>query len=153
MFDVAEEAIRMHRAAFGNDPVLANALDAGGDYAFRIRGEEHLWTPDAIAKLQHSTRTNQFSTFKEYSRIINDQSQRHLTLRGLFEFCTANVTPVPLDEVLLIINYYGFDFVKRILQTISDNLPNHSILLARAIFKLNYTDFKCSEKKPFVLHY
>ena len=99
VFDVAEEAIRMHRAAFGNDPVLANALDAGGDYAFRIRGEEHLWTPDAIAKLQHSTRTNQFSTFKEYSRIINDQSQRHLTLRGLFEFCTANVTPVPLDEV------------------------------------------------------
>jgi len=99
VFDVAEEAIRMHRAAFGNDPVLANALDAGGDYAFRIRGEEHLWTPDAIAKLQHSTRTNQFSTFKEYSRIINDQSQRHLTLRGMFEFCTANVTPVPLDEV------------------------------------------------------
>ena len=58
-----------------------------------------------------------------------------------------------LDEVLMIINYYGFDFVKRILQTTTDNLPNHSILLARAIFKLNYTDFKCSEKKPFVLHY
>ncbi len=58
-----------------------------------------------------------------------------------------------LAEVLMIINYYGFDFVKRILQTTTDNLPNHTILLARAIFKLNYTDFKCSEKKPFVLYY
>ncbi len=58
-----------------------------------------------------------------------------------------------LDEVLSIINYYGFDFVKRILQTTTDNLPNHSILLARAIFKLSYTDFKCSEKRPFILHY
>jgi len=57
-----------------------------------------------------------------------------------------------LDEVFSIINYYGFDFVKRILQNSTDNLPNHSILLARAIFKLNYNDFKCSEKRPFILH-
>ena len=56
MFEVAEEAIRMHQAAFGDDPVLADALDAGGEYAFRVRGEEHMWTPDAIAKLQHSAR-------------------------------------------------------------------------------------------------
>ena len=53
MFEVAEEAIRMHRAAFGDDPVLADMLDAGGEYAWRVRGEEHMWTPDAIAKLQH----------------------------------------------------------------------------------------------------
>ena len=99
VFDVAEEAIRMHNQAFGDDPVLANHLDAGGDYAFRIRGEEHMWTPDAIAKLQHSTRSNQYSTFKEYAKIINDQSQRHMTLRGLFEFRTANATAIPLDEV------------------------------------------------------
>ena len=58
-----------------------------------------------------------------------------------------------LDEVFSVINYYGFDFVKNVLVTTSDNLPNHSILLARAIFKLNYTDFKCSEKKPFLLNY
>lgn len=57
-----------------------------------------------------------------------------------------------LDEVFSIINYYGFDFVKNVLKTTTDNLPNHSILLARAIFKLNYTDFKCSEKKQFQLH-
>jgi hypothetical protein len=58
-----------------------------------------------------------------------------------------------LDEVFSIINYYGFDFVKNILQTTTDNLPNHALLLARAIFKLNYNDFKCLEKKPFILHY
>jgi glutamate synthase domain-containing protein 2 len=66
--------------------VLANMLDAGGEYAFRVRGEEHMWTPDAIAKLQHSTRAGKFDTYKEYAQIINDQSKRHLTLRGLFEF-------------------------------------------------------------------
>ncbi|MDE2047922.1 MAG: glutamate synthase subunit alpha, partial [Betaproteobacteria bacterium] len=56
VFEVAEEALRLHRAAFGNDPVLAHALDAGGEYAWRTRGEDHMWTPDAIAKLQHSAR-------------------------------------------------------------------------------------------------
>ncbi|MFM9915488.1 MAG: glutamate synthase central domain-containing protein, partial [Rhizobacter sp.] len=86
VFQVAEEALRMHNAAFGEDPVLANMLDAGGEYAWRVRGEEHMWTPDAIAKLQHSTRANQFETYKEYAQLINDQSRRHMTLRGLFEF-------------------------------------------------------------------
>jgi glutamate synthase (NADPH/NADH) large chain len=86
VFEVAEEALRMHLAAFGNDPVLATMLDAGGEYAWRTRGEEHMWTPDAIAKLQHSARANQFDTYKEYAQIINDQSKRHMTLRGLFEF-------------------------------------------------------------------
>ncbi|MFM2052805.1 MAG: hypothetical protein RL456_842, partial [Pseudomonadota bacterium] len=57
VFEVAEEAIRNHVAAFGDDPVLATMLDAGGEYAWRTRGEEHMWTPDAIAKLQHSTRS------------------------------------------------------------------------------------------------
>ena len=87
------------RLAFGNDPVLANALDAGGEYAFRVRGEDHMWTPDAIAKLQHSTRANNFSTYKEYAQIINDQSRRHLTLRGLFEFKLDPAKAIPLDEV------------------------------------------------------
>ncbi|MFZ5557036.1 MAG: glutamate synthase large subunit [Pseudomonadota bacterium] len=99
VFEVAEEAIRIHRAAFGDDPVLANALDAGGEYAFRIRGEEHMWTPDAIAKLQHATRQNAYETYKEYARIINDQSKRHMTFRGLFEFRFDKCQPVPLDEV------------------------------------------------------
>jgi glutamate synthase (NADPH/NADH) large chain len=99
VFEVAEEAIRMHRAAFGDDPTLADALDPGGMYAVRTRGEAHLWTPDSIAHLQHATRSNDYSTFKEYSKLIDDQSVRHMTLRGLFEFRFDACEPVPLDEV------------------------------------------------------
>ena len=98
IFEVMEEAIRQHRQAFGDDPVLTDMLDAGGEYAFRVRGEEHMWTPDAIAKLQHSTRSGKYETYKEYARIINDQSKRHLTLRGLFEIKSAGPV-VPLAEV------------------------------------------------------
>ncbi|MFO1379882.1 MAG: glutamate synthase-related protein [Chitinivorax sp.] len=99
VFEVAEEGIRNHKAAFGNDPVLANMLDAGGEYAWRTRGEEHMWTPDAIAKLQHSTRSGKFDTYKEYAQIINDQSKRHLTLRGLFEFRIDPGKAIPVEEV------------------------------------------------------
>jgi len=99
VFEIAEEAIRMHKAAFGKDPVLAHMLDAGGEYAWRARGEEHMWTPDAIAKLQHSTRANSFATYKEYAQIINDQSKRHMTLRGLFEFKIDPSRAIPLEEV------------------------------------------------------
>jgi glutamate synthase (NADPH/NADH) large chain len=99
VFEVAEEAIRQHRAAFGKDPVLDNALDVGGEYAWRVRGEEHMWTPDAIARLQQSTRTNTYTTYKEYARIINDQSKRHMTFRGLFEFKVDRCAPVPIEEV------------------------------------------------------
>jgi glutamate synthase (NADPH/NADH) large chain/glutamate synthase (ferredoxin) len=74
-------------------------LDAGGEYAWRTRGEEHMWTPDAIAKLQHSTRANSWNTYKEYAQLINDQSRRHMTLRGLFEFKFDPSKAVPLDEV------------------------------------------------------
>ncbi|HJV00565.1 MAG TPA: glutamate synthase central domain-containing protein, partial [Burkholderiaceae bacterium] len=99
VFEVAEEALRLHHLAFGDDPLLANHLDAGGEYAFRVRGEDHLWTPDAIAKLQHSTRANNYSSYKEYAQIINDQSKRHLTLRGLFEFKLDPKKAIPLEEV------------------------------------------------------
>jgi glutamate synthase (NADPH/NADH) large chain len=96
--EVAEEAVRTHLEAFGGNPVLAAALDAGGEYAYRVRGEEHAWTPDAIAKLQHATRSGKYETYKEYARIINDQTKRMMTLRGLFELKQAG-PPVPLDEV------------------------------------------------------
>ena len=58
-----------------------------------------MWTPDAIAKLQHSARSNSYPTYQEYAAIINDQSQRHLTFRGLFEFKLDQCTPVPIEEV------------------------------------------------------
>ncbi len=73
-------------------------LDVGGDYAFRLRGEAHAWTPDTIAKLQHAVRGNLPAEFHAFTRTINDQSERLLTIRGLMEFrCVP--TPVPLDEV------------------------------------------------------
>ncbi len=99
VFEMAEEAIRKHKAAYGNDPVLATMLDTGGEYAWRARGEEHMWTPDASAKLQHSTRANSFSTYKEYAQIINDQSKRHMTLRGLFEFKLDPAKAIPVEDV------------------------------------------------------
>ncbi|MDM4767718.1 glutamate synthase-related protein [Pelomonas sp. SE-A7] len=99
VFEVAEEAIRLHTAAFGDDPVLENMLEAGGEYAWRTRGEEHMWTPDAIAKLQHSARSGKFDTYKEYAQIINDQSKRHMTLRGLFEFKFDPTKAIPVEEV------------------------------------------------------
>jgi glutamate synthase (NADPH/NADH) large chain len=99
LFEVMEEAIRTHRAAFSDDPVLDGMLDAGGEYAWRVRGEEHMWTPDAIAKLQHASRANSYQTYKEYAQIINDQSRRHMTLRGLFEFKVNPAKAIPLDEV------------------------------------------------------
>ncbi|MEY4724083.1 MAG: Ferredoxin-dependent glutamate synthase 1 [Pseudomonadota bacterium] len=99
IFEMAEEAIRTHTEAFGDDPVLSNRLETGGEYAWRVRGEEHMWTPDAIAKLQHSTRANSYNTYKDYAQIINDQSRRHMTLRGLFEFKVDPAKAIPLDEV------------------------------------------------------
>ena len=97
--EIAEEAARVHRAAFSDkDPVLANALDAGGEYAYRTRGEEHMWTPDSISKLQHATRAKSYETYKEYAKLINDQSRRHMTLRGLFEIGSLGPS-VPLEEV------------------------------------------------------
>ena len=99
MVEIAEETMRTHRAAFSEkDPVLANALDAGGEYAFRTRGEQHLWTPDSVSKLQHATRANSYETYREYATLINEQSRRLMTLRGLFEIKPA-ASPVPIDEV------------------------------------------------------
>ncbi|WP_334134495.1 glutamate synthase-related protein [Tepidimonas sp.] len=99
VFEIAEEAIRLHRQAFGDDPLLRNMLDVGGEYAWRVRGEEHMWTPDAIAKLQHATRAGNYATYKEYAQIINDQSRRHMTLRGLFEFKVDPAKAIPIEEV------------------------------------------------------
>jgi len=96
--EIAQEALATHAAAFGADPVLAHALDAGGEYAYRVRGEDHLWTPDSIAKLQHAVRSGKFDTYKEYARLINDQGTRMLTLRGLFDIRPAG-PPVALEDV------------------------------------------------------
>ncbi|MEZ4300691.1 MAG: glutamate synthase large subunit, partial [Polyangiaceae bacterium] len=95
---IAEEAFRLHRLAYGDSMLHRTDLDAGGDYAYRVRGEAHMWTPDTIAKLQHATRSGNAQTYEEYARLINDQSERLMTLRGLFEIKESEA-PVPLDEV------------------------------------------------------
>ncbi|MGH8117354.1 MAG: glutamate synthase-related protein [Rhodanobacteraceae bacterium] len=99
LFELAEEALRVHRSAWSDDPTLRDSLADGGRYAWRVRGEEHMWTPDAIAKLQHATRANHPEDYAEYARIINEQSRRHMTLRGLFEFRIDSAAAIPLEEV------------------------------------------------------
>ena len=99
LFEVAQEAVSMHAKAFGDKQDLQEKLATGGEYAWRNRSEEHMWTPDAIAKLQQSTRRNNYQTYKEYAQIINDQSKRHMTLRGLFEFKVDPSKAIALDEV------------------------------------------------------
>ena len=96
--EIAEEAVARHRNAYGDNPIYQDMLDVGGDYAFRLRGEAHAWTPESVAKLQHAVRANNPSEFSAFTRTINDQSERLLTIRGLMNFRLAE-TPVPLDEV------------------------------------------------------
>ena len=100
--EVAEETVRRHFLAFSNDPVLATTLEVGGEYVFRKRGEAHLWSPDAVAKLQHAVRHGDPATFAEYSAMVNDKTSRAQTIRGLFKIKMAEEagrTPVPVEHV------------------------------------------------------
>ena len=96
--EIAEEAVARHRNAYGHNPIYKDMLDVGGDYAFRLRGEAHAWTPESISRLQHAVRGNNPAEFRAFTQTINDQSERLLTIRGLMQFKTTG-TPVPLDEV------------------------------------------------------
>jgi glutamate synthase (NADPH) large chain len=96
--EIAEEAVARHRNAYGDDPVYREMLDVGGDYAFRLRGETHAWTPESVAMLQHAVRGNSAEDYAAYARTINDQNERLLTIRGLMELRFAE-QPVPLEEV------------------------------------------------------
>ena len=100
--EIARETAERHARAFSADPVLRTALDVGGDYMYRVRGEAHIWSPDAVAELQHAVRLNSAETFETFSRRINSQSAEAKTIRGLFHIRTAEETgrkPVPLEEV------------------------------------------------------
>src|SRR6516165_5369589 len=96
--EIAEEAVERHRRAYGDDPLYHEMLDVGGDYAFRLRGEDHAWTPESVARLQHAARGNLPDEYKAFADSINQQSARLLTIRGLMTFDFAK-EPVPLDEV------------------------------------------------------
>uniref|UniRef100_UPI0026194E72 glutamate synthase large subunit n=1 Tax=Novosphingobium sp. TaxID=1874826 RepID=UPI0026194E72 len=96
--EIAEETVRRHAAAYGDSPLYRKMLDVGGMYQLRLRGEEHAWTAENVAALQHAVRGNIPDKYREFAQTINDQSARMLTIRGLLEFKPAN-DPVPLDEV------------------------------------------------------
>ena len=96
--EVGEEAVRRHALAWGDNPVYRKMLDVGGIYQYRIRGEEHAWTPANVAQLQHAVRGNDPKTYAEFAASINDQAERLLTIRGLLVFKPAGA-PIPLDEV------------------------------------------------------
>jgi glutamate synthase (NADPH) large chain len=94
--------VRRHQAAFGDDPVLRHFLDVGGEYAWRTRGEKHMWTPESVALLQHAVRGESYETYKRMPRLMNEEAGQRYTIRGLFRIRDAEETgrkPVPLDEV------------------------------------------------------
>jgi glutamate synthase (NADPH/NADH) large chain len=100
--EVAQEAFRRHEDAFGENPIFRNALDVGGDYAQRMRGEAHVWTADTVSNLQHAVRGNSKEKYRAFARLVNEQSERLQTLRGLFRIKTAEEMgrkPTPLEEV------------------------------------------------------
>jgi glutamate synthase (NADPH/NADH) large chain len=100
--EVAQETVRRHRDAFGDAPVYRNSLDVGGEYAFRMRGEAHNWTPQTVSLLQHAVRGNSQDKYRAFAQALNEQSERYLTIRGLFRIKGAEEDgrmPVPLDAV------------------------------------------------------
>ncbi|HEU5083366.1 MAG TPA: glutamate synthase large subunit [Acidimicrobiales bacterium] len=98
---IAEEVARRHRYAYLPRPSESAHRDlwVGGEYQWRREGEYHLFNPETVYKLQHSTRTGRYEIFKEYTSRVNDQARNLATLRGLFGFKTEGRTPIPIEEV------------------------------------------------------
>lgn len=94
---IAREALQMHHVAFPASAETNKRLEVGGVYQWKRRGEYHLFNPETIHLLQHSTKTNDYQLYKKYAKSVNDQSERAATLRGLFDFTGKN--PIPLSEV------------------------------------------------------
>ena len=98
---IAEEVAQRHRFAYPDNPTEAAHRDlwAGGEYQWRREGEYHLFNPETVYKLQHSTRAGRYEVFKEYTSLVDNQSTELATLRGLFELNPAPGGPIPIDEV------------------------------------------------------
>ena len=97
--EVEQEARQRHTAAYGNGRYNGHLdLDVGGYYLWRRQGEYHMYNPETISKLQYATRTNSYSTFQEFTDLIDTQSDQLCTLRGLLEFKFLD-EPIPLEEV------------------------------------------------------
>src|SRR5205823_302614 len=96
---IAAAAWARHQRAFPERPLNGHTLDVGGHYQYRREGEYHLFNPETIHKLQYACRSNSYKVFKEYSKLIDDQSKRLCTLRGLMDFNLTARQPVPIEEV------------------------------------------------------
>ncbi|MEV6878203.1 glutamate synthase large subunit [Amycolatopsis sp. NPDC051128] len=98
---LADEVAKRHKYAFPADGVRAShrELQTGADYQWRREGEPHLFNPQTVFKLQHSTRAGKYDVFKEYTKAVDDQAEKLLTLRGLFDFKYGQRPPVPIEEV------------------------------------------------------
>ena len=96
--EIALETVRRHATAYGGEAIYRDHLDVGGQLAYRLRGEAHLWTPEAITTLQHAVRTGDYAKYKDFAAMINKQDKKLLTLRGLFEFKSGRKS-VPIEEV------------------------------------------------------
>ncbi len=99
--DIAADVASRHTLAYLDRPDerAHRELEVGGEYQWRREGEYHLFNPETVFKLQHSTRTGQYKIFKEYTRLVDDQSERMASLRGLLKFRAGVRPPIPLDEV------------------------------------------------------
>ncbi|MCX6471329.1 MAG: glutamate synthase large subunit [Corynebacteriales bacterium] len=98
---IAADVAARHALAFEARPEerAHRELEVGGEYQWRREGEYHLFNPDTVFKLQHSTRTGQYSVFKEYTKLVDDQSRKIASLRGLFDFNFGDRDPIPIDKV------------------------------------------------------
>ncbi len=98
---IADEVAARHRLAYPDRPeeLAHRELGVGGEYQWRREGEYHLFNPDTVFKLQHSTRTGRYDIFQQYTRMVNDQAAQLATLRGLFTFRDGLRPPLPIDEV------------------------------------------------------
>ena len=98
---IAQETIDRHHIAYppGGEVPGTKRLPIGGEYQWRRDGEPHLFDPETVFALQHATRSKRYDIFKKYTKRVDDQSERLMTLRGLFRFKEGARTPVPLDEV------------------------------------------------------
>ena len=100
--EIARETVERHSQAFSDAPVLREALEVGGEYAYRVRGEAHMWRPQVVADLQHAVRGSLPEKYRAYAKQINEQTEQLLTLRGMFRIKTAEEMgrkPIPLDQV------------------------------------------------------
>ena len=97
---VAKEVAARHAKAYPASGIAAThrALDIGGEYQWRREGEPHLFDPETVFRLQHATRNKRYDIFKKYTDRVNEQSERLMTLRGLFGF-TSGREAIPIDEV------------------------------------------------------